>query len=1272
MLKASNSWSQCFTLQNPHYKLVPYFMHLRILALIISVSLSLTFLDAQSNLAEGYEMMANNKIIEAKAFFTDKLEREENGEAAMALSFVEANLGNTVGAIDAFSQFYELEKNEQKRNVYLDAVWSSTGIELSKGQLKMEEELLESNYTRLRPLSLYGLGNHYSLINQPDKAQEYFARLGMTEQWQITGSFENISESGFDKDFGVIANPQPDATFLNKNGISVGWFPVNYLSENRWLNFSNHLETYNAILYAQTFVTSKEDRDIIVRLGTSGSVKVWVNDALVFVESEERDNHLDTYVFSAELKTGNNRILVQNGATDKTSANFMLRLTDATGNVLKDLAYSTIYSPYPKGNTTEIEVIPNPTVEYLEGLIEEGDARFLDYTALSQYYLLNGFYPEARRVMLANLDENPSNIEVMGDLSAVLEALDDKTGASSLKQYILENAPNSIIAFVGKLEDAESSEDWTTYEKLLMEYIALYGYSEFTLGHEVNLMANRKEMESLIRLVEKGVKDFPESSDFILVKSQVLSDLRKNPKGAIKLLEDYGKKHHRSQVVEQLISLHFNAGNVEKVEGLIYGLLKRNPLGVNYYSRLAKLYQIRGKGKKSQLMLDEAVKIAPYSGSFYRSMGEIFRDGEEPNKAKEAFRKAISLNPYDYDSRDALRSLTSEDATAFSSLSDTDYYANFAASPGADAFPNDNSLVVNYNVDQIIHPGGASEKRTTVLIKILKPEGVEAWKEYTIGLYGKQQGFVDAVEVFSPDGSRHEASRSGTDIVFDGLEAGGGIYLTYRLKDFQYGQLSGKFAVDHPMNLSYPVLASRLRLFTPKGLNFTTKTTGPELAAITKTQTELNSGDLYTWESKNTPAIEGENSMPSFSDVMTSVRITNIDNWAFIANWYSELTHAKVQPDDYVEQEVAELFAKKGSLTKREEVELIYDYVVSNIRYISVPFLQSNFIPQRSSKTLTTGQGDCKDVSSLFVAMCEVRGIDANLVLVSTRDQARSELALPGTGFNHCIAKVNLEEKDYFVELTDENLPFGTGDWSVNNSFAIVIPRKGETFNGEVGLINPPTRGVNTIRRTGTVSFLGDDMVLSLKNHREGSMSSSMRHSYEQDSKENQEKTMLSSLSSNYPNIKLMKLAFTDGLDDLSSAVDYEYTYQASDVVTNIGGMQLYEISLSDRLENPNWLSTESRELPLDLWNLFNAELYEQTFTITPPEGKSIVEVPNSITVENDYLSYKMEYKEQEGELVLYRYMRLKNDRVPPTAYPTFREDALKIVAADKVTLAFR
>ena len=100
----------------------------------------------------------------------------------------------------------------------------------------------------------------------------------------------------------------------------------------------------------------------------------------------------------------------------------------------------------------------------------------------------------------------------------------------------------------------------------------------------------------------------------------------------------------------------------------------------------------------------------------------------------------------------------------------------------------------------------------------------------------------------------------------------------------------------------------------------------------------------------------------------------------------------------------SDLFKNKKGLTDLQKARTIYDFIEANVSYSNVPFMHGPIIPQKASRTLNTKLGDCKDVSTLFVALCNEVGLKANLILVDTRDNGERHLNLPSVDFNHCIA----------------------------------------------------------------------------------------------------------------------------------------------------------------------------------------------------------------------------------------------------------------------------
>ena len=1221
---------------------------------------------------KGYTHLIADELLEARKAFTSASKKKATAaDGYLGLSIVAGHRGNPDEAERTFREFLLAEQDTERRNVYRDAFVDTRGELLTPEALQYLEEKGAADYGRLTVLRNWALANHYDMLGQFAKADNYYQQINFMPAFAVTGAFENISESGFTRDFGVLAGATPDSRFRNKNGVEVKWFPGKVLRKGT-LNFGQHFITNNTVCYAQTFVTAPAEGEVDLRLGVSGSAKVWVNDELVFSEREERATNYDAYVFPARLLKGNNRILVQVGTTTGETPSFCLRLTDTAGKPIPALTYSNEYADYPKPSGWKMSRRDNPTETHLREWIAADKNPFLNYLALIQHLGVDDRRFEQRAVTLEALERFPDNVTFLESLSTTLAQLDDDIGSSEIDQYIRELDPTSLTAIRHNLTKAKEDEDWTAYEKHLAALEREVDNEKMMAEWRVQLHVGRQEMDKLIESVEWGFKKFPANADYATTQVAVLRQFHQMPDSAKAILTRFNDRYVNFQIMNELAEVYEEEGDTDALLALNDRKLQVVPLAPGFLRERVDIYEKRKEYDKADETLELLLEQGPYVSSYFKQRGDLAAKYGDKKVAAGHYRSAIALNPYDYDSRSALRDLEEGGGTAFAVFPEKDYYQLAAEASGQEAHPNDHSYIVSYDVQQIVHEGGASETRTALLIKVFNSNGVDRWKEYTIPIGNGANGFAEKVEVIDPDGSRHEASRNGADVVFDGLKPGGCILLVFRTQNRAYGRLSGKFWGEHFLSSAYPTDYLTYDLLVPKGMQFDYKVTGLEDVDAEPKRSTLDGRDRYTWSATKHPGETPEASSPSWDDLVANVRVTNVEDWAFIANWYAELTRAKVRPDDYVRQVTEELFADAEGLTRRQEVERIYDYITGNIRYVSVPFLQSNFVPQRASKTLTTSQGDCKDVSSLFVAMCQLRGIPANLVLVSTRDRAMSPLEMPTIAFNHCIGRVELDGEPYYVELTDETLPFGTGDWSVNGAFALTIPNEGETFNGEVGPINPPSRKRNEFRRNGKISFEGKDLIYELKSTFVNNAASGVRSDYLYKSAEEQKRIFQESINGLYPRTTVESVSFGPELEGRSPAVNMDFRIRASEPGQEIAGMAIYDIEMFDRFGTMDYLATDSRQFPLDLWQTFYGERYRQELTVSAPEGKKLVEKPEDVTISTEHFDYALRFAQEGDQLTINRSFDLKQDLVAPADYPAFREAFQRVIDADKIALAFR
>jgi tetratricopeptide (TPR) repeat protein len=307
----------------------------------------------QTTLQQGWQAFNSNKAKEAQEYLKQAAsDADTKAEAYLALALVYWNEDKTKESFTAFQNFFSATDNPYP---YLYALWTSPVIfegydKKNDEQLKFLRKLNSESKTNgtISAMVHSMLGKHFEAIGDFKKAEDEFAQIGAINNWQVLGSFDNTSGSGFNKDYGVLTNPQADAVFKNKVNADVMWFTPSFSRSDRWFDFNYYFVIESSVMYAQTFLKSETDQDVYFRSGNSGSLKIWVNDKLVTNIADERNCDLDIYINNVKLNKGYNRILVQIGESETNAANFMIRVTDKDGNVIKGLTASPAQQPYSK------------------------------------------------------------------------------------------------------------------------------------------------------------------------------------------------------------------------------------------------------------------------------------------------------------------------------------------------------------------------------------------------------------------------------------------------------------------------------------------------------------------------------------------------------------------------------------------------------------------------------------------------------------------------------------------------------------------------------------------------------------------------------------------------------------------------------------------------------------------------------------------------------------------------------------------------------------
>ncbi|MEI6846089.1 MAG: hypothetical protein WCK36_03470, partial [Candidatus Firestonebacteria bacterium] len=198
------------------------------------------------NLQKGWDAFKTNKLEDAVTFFKAAVKNNESkDEASLGLSLTYWLQSNDEESFKSFMEFFKSSPNPYP---YAYALWTSSCVfdgygKKTKEQLQLLNTMINDKKANgtIKAMAQSMLAYHYENIGEFKKADVEFSKLGTIENWQIAGPFENISASGFNKDFKVLDNPQADAKFRNKVGADIGWTDVKNDKNDKWFDFSFHM-----------------------------------------------------------------------------------------------------------------------------------------------------------------------------------------------------------------------------------------------------------------------------------------------------------------------------------------------------------------------------------------------------------------------------------------------------------------------------------------------------------------------------------------------------------------------------------------------------------------------------------------------------------------------------------------------------------------------------------------------------------------------------------------------------------------------------------------------------------------------------------------------------------------------------------------------------------------------------------------------------------------------------------------------------------------------
>ncbi|XWW44281.1 transglutaminase [Fibrella sp. USSR17] len=280
-------------------------------------------------------------------------------------------------------------------------------------------------------------------------------------------------------------------------------------------------------------------------------------------------------------------------------------------------------------------------------------------------------------------------------------------------------------------------------------------------------------------------------------------------------------------------------------------------------------------------------------------------------------------------------------------------------------------------------------------------------------------------------------------------------------------------------------------------------------------------------------------------------------------------------------------------------VTAAYDYVRTTMTWNEKGNLESD----RLKKVLELKKGDAADLNFMLIGLLRNLDINANPVILSTRDHGRINEAYGLLRqFNYVVAHLTLGGKDVMLDATDRFVKPGMLPYRALNAVGrLIVPEGKSRF---VSLL-PAERDMEA--KTCTFTITDDGETKGTLVHSYGGYGAvQARASY----KRQGEEKFLADVKRKKSTWQVDKAEFTS-VDDLNVSMNVKYSLSMTDVA-QVAGDRIYLHPMLTEGQSENPFKQPSRQFPIDFGTPID-EAFTATYTL--PDGYTADELPKPLVM---------------------------------------------------------
>ncbi len=253
-------------------------------------------------------------------------------------------------------------------------------------------------------------------------------------------------------------------------------------------------------------------------------------------------------------------------------------------------------------------------------------------------------------------------------------------------------------------------------------------------------------------------------------------------------------------------------------------------------------------------------------------------------------------------------------------------------------------------------------------------------------------------------------------------------------------------------NHNLPIDKATFEITAPNYVNLNFILKGENTGIIQQTKEEKNGKMIYRFTATNILPSKSIGNVPSLLYAIPHV-IPYIKSYRLVgakkdSNWlrntddlykylYGYVRNMNMKEDSLITKTVKEI--TKNDATARDKAAHIYKWVQDNLHYIAFEKGLEGWKPREASLVYKRKYGDCKDMTSILVAMYRKAGLDAYFTWIGTDilPYTNEETPIPFVN-NHMICALKLGNEWVFPDATSSINPFGVNREDIQGKEAMI------------------------------------------------------------------------------------------------------------------------------------------------------------------------------------------------------------------------------------------